>query len=141
MTGEVIEKATPTENQGYESGEDGYVPPQVLAFAEGDLMAENIISGTSSVNLADLSAKIMPLVCLIRQIASQTHLIAINAGIEAAHAGEEGEILAVVAEEVGELAVRTATVTKEIEQILERLQRETSQKDNNHPDQIIRVSS
>jgi len=66
-------------------------------------------------------------VSLINQIAIQTNLLAINAGIEAARAGEEGQGFAVVAEEVGELAIRSAAATQEIEEIVGNIQRETSE--------------
>ena len=62
---------------------------------------------------------------MINQIALKTNLLAVNASIEAARAGEEGRGFAVVAEEVGQLAAQSALATKEIEQIVEAIQRET----------------
>lgn len=76
--------------------------------------------------LGESMQQITRVVALIEQISMQTNLLAINAGIEAAKAGEEGQGFAVVAEEVGELAARSASATKEIEQIVEGIQRETS---------------
>ncbi len=76
--------------------------------------------------LGESSQQISKIVFLIRQIALQTNLLAINASIEAARAGEEGRGFAVVAEEVGKLAAQSAAATKEIEQIVENIQRETS---------------
>jgi len=77
--------------------------------------------------LGESSQQISKVVSLINQIALQTNLLAINAGIEAARAGEEGQGFAVVAEEVGELAARSASATQEIEKIVAAIQRETSQ--------------
>jgi methyl-accepting chemotaxis protein PixJ len=77
--------------------------------------------------LGESSQQISKVVSLINQIALQTNLLAINAGIEAARAGEEGQGFAVVAEEVGELAARSAAATREIEAIVATIQRETTQ--------------
>jgi methyl-accepting chemotaxis protein PixJ len=77
--------------------------------------------------LGESSQKISKAVSLINQIAEQTNLLSINASIEAARAGEEGRGFAVVAEEVGALATQSAAATKEIEQIVESIQRETSE--------------
>lgn len=76
--------------------------------------------------LGESSQQISKVISLINQIALQTNLLAINASIEAARAGEEGRGFAVVAEEVGQLAVQSATATKEIEQIVASIQTETS---------------
>ncbi|MFM7363441.1 MAG: methyl-accepting chemotaxis protein [Cuspidothrix sp.] len=73
------------------------------------------------------SQQISRVVSIINQIAMQTNLLGINAGIEAAKAGEEGQGFAVVAEEVGELAGRSATVIQEIEEIITNIQQETSE--------------
>jgi methyl-accepting chemotaxis protein PixJ len=75
--------------------------------------------------LGESSQQISKVTGLIEQIALQTNLLAINASIEAARAGEEGRGFAVVAEEVGELAAQSAAATKEIEKIVESIQRET----------------
>jgi methyl-accepting chemotaxis protein len=77
--------------------------------------------------LGESSQKISKVASLIEQIALQTNLLAINAGIEAARAGENGQGFAVVAEEVGELAARSAAATREIEQIVDNIQQETAQ--------------
>lgn len=77
--------------------------------------------------LGESTQEISKVVSLINQIALQTNLLALNAGIEAARAGEEGQSFAVVAKEVGELAARSVAATKEIEQIVEKIQLETSQ--------------
>ncbi|MEH2055955.1 MAG: methyl-accepting chemotaxis protein [Nostoc sp.] len=100
-----------------------------------DLTVQNILSLRETVGetakkvkrLGESSQQISRVVSLINQIAIQTNLLAINAGIEAARAGEEGQGFAVVAEEVGELAVRSAAATQEIEEIVENIQRETSE--------------
>ena len=98
-----------------------------------DLTVQNILNlrdiiGETSKKvkrLGESSQQISRVVSLINQIAMQTNLLAINAGIEAARAGEEGQGFAVVAEEVGELAARSADATQEIERIVETIQRET----------------
>ncbi|MBD2386859.1 methyl-accepting chemotaxis protein [Cylindrospermum sp. FACHB-282] len=100
-----------------------------------DLTVQNILSLRETVGetakkvrrLGESSQQISRVVSLINQIAMQTNLLAINAGIEAARAGEEGQGFAVVAEEVGELAARSAAATQEIEEIVENIQRETSE--------------
>ena len=100
-----------------------------------DRTVQNILSLRETVaetakkvkRLGESSQQISKVVSLINQIALQTNLLAINAGIEAARAGEEGQGFAVVAEEVGELAARSAAATKEIEKIVENIQQETSE--------------
>jgi len=100
-----------------------------------DLTVQNILSLRQTVGatakkvrrLGESTQQISRVVSLINQIAIQTNLLAINASIEATRAGEEGQGFAVVAEEVGELAARSAAATQEIEQIVENIQRETNE--------------
>ena len=121
ITTNAADAADAAKNANSEAEKGKQVVEQTVAGIRA--LAENVTQAAESINqLQEDTNRVNVVLEVIRGIAEQTNLLALNAAIEAARAGEQGRGFAVVADEVRNLASRTQESTEEINQMLGQLQ-------------------
>jgi len=115
---EAARKASETAREGGKIVEQTLAKMREIANSVGDTARKVEALGKSSDQIGQI-------IGVIDDIADQTNLLALNAAIEAARAGEQGRGFAVVADEVRKLAERTSKATKEIATMIQSIQEET----------------
>ncbi|WP_163028840.1 methyl-accepting chemotaxis protein, partial [Pseudomonas viridiflava] len=119
------EDASKAAKQASERAAHGSSVVQHATREIGQLAGEVKELGQAMQRLTEDSGKIGSVIDVIKAVAEQTNLLALNAAIEAARAGEQGRGFAVVADEVRSLAQRTQNSTTEIEALIQALQQGT----------------